>query len=259
MTWLREAYRRNPLLTGLAAASFALFLALAFAAFFDSTAILGINRWIKPMKFAISIAIFTATMAWILAYLRDSARAVRGISWTVAVTMIGELVLIVMQAARGVRSHFNVASAFDGIVFSTMGALITVNTIASGYAFYLFLRRPAAIRGAALAGVRLGLLLFVLASLQGFLMVGRGSHSVGIHDGGPGLPFVNWSTGGGDLRVAHFFGMHALQVLPLLGFWMERRNARAGWLRVAAAAYFLVYSALVVQALAGRPLLAALR
>jgi hypothetical protein len=242
-----------------AAGSLALFVLLALAAAFDDTAILGINRWIKPMKFAISIAIFTATMAWLLEYLRESERAVRGISRTIAVTMIGELVLITLQAARGVRSHFNDTSAFNGIVFSTMGALITINTIAAGYALYLFLRRPSAIRGAALAGVRGGLLIFVLASLQGFLMVGRGAHSVGIHDGGPGLPFVNWSTGAGDLRVAHFFGMHALQALPLLGFWIERRGHAVAWLRTTAAAYFVIYAALVAQALAGRPLLSALR
>ena len=145
MRWLREAYARNPLLTGVAAAHLALLLLLAPAAALDSTEILGISRWIKPMKFAISIAIFTATMAWLLGYLRDSDRAVRRISWTIAVTMLGEQVLITMQAARGVRSHFNEDSAFNGIVFSIMGAMITINTIAAAYALYLFLRRRTAV------------------------------------------------------------------------------------------------------------------
>jgi hypothetical protein len=257
--WLREAYARNPLLTGVAAAHLVLFLALAPAAAFDSTTILGISRWIKPMKFAISIAIFTATMAWLLGCLRDSDRAVRRISWTIAATMIGEQVLITMQAARGVRSHFNEDSAFDGIVFSIMGAMITINTIASARALYLFFRRPTAATGAALAGIRLGLLIFIVASLQGFLMVGRGAHSVGIHDGSPGLPFVNWSTAAGDLRIAHFFGLHSLQVLPLLGFWLHRRGQGAAWVRAAAAVYVLAFAALLAGALAGRPLLAALR
>ena len=259
MTWLREAWRRNALLTGGAGASLLVFLALAPAVFLDSTTILGISRWIKPMKFAISIAIFLATMAWLLGTLRDSARAVRSISWTMFLTMAGELALIVMQSARGVRSHFNVTTAFDGLVFSAMGAMITVNTIAAAWALYLFFRRPSELGPASRAGVRLGLSIFIVASLQGFHMAGRLGHSVGIHDGAPGLPFVNWSTGGGDLRVAHFFGLHALQVLPLLGFWIDGRAGRAVWVRVAAGVYFALYAVVLVQALAGRPLLAALR
>src|SRR5687767_4238854 len=122
---LGDAYRRNPLLAGCAAISLALFLVLVPAALLDPATILGINRWIKPMKFAISIAIFLATMTWLLGYLRESDRAVRGLSWVIAVAMMGELLLIAGQAARGVRSHFNVQTAWDARVFDLMGMLIT--------------------------------------------------------------------------------------------------------------------------------------
>lgn len=254
---ISETLRRNRLLGVLGIAHVLLFLLLIPAVLLDQLQILGVNRWLKPMKFAISIAIFTITMAWLLSYLEKSRRAVSAISGLIAFTMAGEMVLITMQAMRGVRSHFNQDSAFSVAVFATMGALILTNTFAAGYAWFLFLRRPATIEGAHLSGVRLGLVIFVVASFIGGLMVARGSHSVGVPDGGPGLPIVNWSTDGGDLRVAHFVGMHALQGLPLLGWILDRRRTRGArsWVQLSAVVFAAATALLSLQALAGRALL----
>lgn len=254
-----ETIRRNRLLAIVGLVHAALFPILVIASILDPTQILGVDRWLKPMKFALSIAIFTLTMAWLLFYLEQNRRAVSVISAVIALTMTGEMVLITMQAWRGVRSHFNVDSPFDAAVFSTMGILILVNTIAAGYAWYLFLRRPASIGGAHLSGVRSGLAIFVLASLIGAVMAARGAHGVGVRDGGPGLPIMNWSTTGGDLRVAHFVGMHALQALPLLGWSLERRRTSAArrWVQLSAVFLFTLTTLLAVQAFAGMPLLRA--
>lgn len=251
-----ELWSRNRLLAATSLANAALLVVLLLAALVDDTPILGINRWIKPMKFAISIAIFTGTMAWILAYLERSDRAVRGISRVVAATMFGEIALITMQAARGLRSHFNYETSLDNAIFQTMGAMIVVNTIAIGYAAYLFSRRSSKVSGAHLTGVRLGLIVFVLGSLVGAIMAVHDSHGVGVRDGGPGLPIVNWSTDGGDLRVAHFVGLHALQALPVAGWWLDRRRIAAArrLMRAAAFAWAFVTALLLAQALAGRPL-----
>jgi hypothetical protein len=258
---IAECWRRNRVLTAVSAAHLVVFLLLVPASRLDPTTILGISRWIKPMKFAVSIAIFTATMAWLLGYVRESRRAVRAISWVIAVCLTGEILLITMQSARGVPSHFNRATVFDGVVFTTMGVLIGVNTVAVIAALVVFSRRPVTAPPALRTGIRLGLFIFVLASLEGLVMVVREGHGVGVHDGGPGLPVVNWSTQGGDLRVAHFLGMHALQLVPAVGWLLDRRRVAAGprWTTAFAACYLAVWALLIAQALAGRPLIAAAR
>ena len=165
-----------------------------------------------------------------------------------------------MQAARGVTSHFNKTTPFDIAVFAVMGAAIAFNILVAAYVALKFWRTDAQIPAPYLWGIRIGLTIFVLASLEGFAMVGHSAHSVGVADGGAGLPVVNWSTEGGDLRVAHFFGMHALQVLPLLGYLLSSRRAApttrsaVRWVQAAGVGYALIALLLFVWAMSGRPL-----
>jgi hypothetical protein len=86
-----------------------------------------------------------------------------------------------------------------------------------------------------------------------------GAHTVGAPDGGPGLPGTGWSTEHGDLRIAHFIGLHALQVLPLIAFMMRRRglsvDTRVRLTLTAAGSYFTLVLILLLQALRGQPIL----
>ncbi|GAB2600234.1 hypothetical protein [Spirosoma areae] len=114
---------------------------------------------------------------------------------------------------------------------------------------------PAINESAYVWAIRLGILLFVIFAFEGFMMASRLSHTVGAADGGAGLPVANWSTRYGDLRVAHFFGMHALQLLPLFGYYVARRPVQV---IAMAAVYLLFVTFLLMQALAGKPVLAGL-
>lgn len=252
-----ELVRRNRLLTFSGLAYLFLFIILVLVALFDSTVILGINRWIKPMKFAISIAIFQWTMGWLMKHLEARRDKVRLISRGIVMTMLAEIIPIVAQPARGKLSHFNQETAFDAAVFSFMGIMILINTILVLYALVLFFTVPSGLPKAYLWGIRYGMIIFFLASIEGGLIAIFLRHSVGAPDGGPGLPFINWSTQGGDLRVAHFIGLHALQVLPIFGYLIDRnKNTRAVALTTAVAVIYLAITALTfAQALMGRPLI----
>lgn len=217
--------------------------------------VLGINAFIKPAKFFVSTGIVCWTMAWILPLL-NQPRTAAAYAWMVVSVMTFELGAVVVQAARGKLSHFNVSSATDALLFSAMGIAITVFTGWTAYIGALFFtRKTIAIPASYLWGIRLGILLFVIFAFEGFLMAGRLSHTVGAADGGAGLPITNWSTRYGDLRIAHFFGMHALQLFPLFGYYVARRPRQVVLL---ASFYFLLVTLLLMQALAGKPLLAGL-
>ncbi len=204
---LAELVRRSPSLAALAAIHLALVAAFVCALQIDATQVLGIPRWMKPAKFAMSIAIYLVTIAWLLPATGLTERTRRRLVGIIGGTMALEMLLITVQAARGTTSHFNIATTLDGAIFQTMGIAI------------------------------------------GGWLVANNAHTIGAPDGGPGLPFVNWSTVAGDLRVAHFVGMHALQALPITGAWFGRRGVQS-----AAAVWAVVTAALAVQAALGRPL-----
>jgi hypothetical protein len=238
---------------------FAALVPVLVAMLFDDRVILGINPWIKPSKFLVSVGIYLITIAWMVERVRSNVWARTIIAWGILIVMTGEILAILLQSARGTTSHFNVATLFDAMVFQTMGVLILINTTLVVWLLSLFYRSPEPMPPALLTGIRLGILLFIIGGLEAGLMITTNGHTVGMHDGGPGLPFVNWSTRGGDLRIAHFVGLHALQALPILGWLLSRRSADAGvtTVRVVAVIWVAAFAALAWMAMKETPLIRA--
>ena len=255
--WLRRLHRANPVLAATGWLNVGLAVLALVLLPLDQRLVGGALVWLKPLKFALSVLAFAWALGWLLASLPPAAqRSVRRLSWGVALSMGVEQAAIFTQAARGTTSHYNTTTALNGILFGLMGLFITLNTLMTVWALYLVWRhRPHGPAGY-VWGVRLGLLVFVAGSVLGGLMIGHGQHTVGAPDGGPGLPGLGWSTRAGDLRAAHFLGMHALQALPLLGWgfsrWVPRRAALLTW--GGAALYAGAVAGLFALAMAGRPL-----
>jgi len=255
-----DVWQKQPALVTTGLGFTVLFFILAVISIFDATQILGINRWIKPMKFASSIAIFLLTVAVFLSFVRGYESSKLIVAWTMILTMIGEMIVIVLQATRGTTSHFNTATGLDGALFGLMGTLIALNTLAAIYLLFLYFVAEINLPAPIVWGVRLGMILFLMASVEGGVMLSQSSHSVGAADGGAGLPFVNWSSEAGDLRVAHFIGLHAMQILPVaaLAFvWLQDyfRQLNPTILTFALAlVYFAAFNFLFIQAMRGQPL-----
>jgi hypothetical protein len=256
-----ELYRRNRVLAVLGWLHVAALAALLLIAPFDARTILGLSPWVKPAKFLVSIAVYVWTLAWFMRYVSSYGRSARLISRGTAVVFAGEMACIITQSARGATSHFNVHGPFDSAVFSLMGLLIAVNTLLVLLTFLLFLRPTERLAPAYLWGIRLGLVFFLVGSGEGVVMIMNSAHTVGAADGGRGLPFVNWSTRAGDLRVAHFLAFHALQLLPLAGFLLSRykpdwpRRRQLACVLTLALLYAAFVSLVFAQAMSGRPLL----
>ena len=182
----------------------------------------GTNAWFKPIKFALSTVILSWSLGWYSGYL-PAGRDVQWVNWIIVVTLAFEVIYIAMQAARGQASHFNVSTPGYSLLFSLMAIAASVATLAVGYLGWKFFASPFPdLPDYYLWAIRLGLVLFFIFSFEGFAMGARLAHSVGGPDGSQGIFFLNWSRIFGDLRVAHFIGMHALQILPILAWYLLR-------------------------------------
>ena len=231
--------------------SAALLLAFAAAALVDARSLAGESVWLKPSKFALSFVLLYATMALVVERLSSSARTWLAMRATLAVMIAAtavEMAYIAAQAARGVPSHFNLATPFEAAMYSVMGVGAVALVAGIGIVGTLAARDRAAGLGAGLrAGVRWG---FVLSALLTFGVVGTPS------PGAATLPLLGWSAEVGDLRPAHFLALHAMQVLPLFGWWLDRRGAAPQpSMGLAAAGWTALTAAVFVQALLGMPLL----
>ena len=261
---------RAGILLGVSVGCLVVLAAAAIGLVADPRQITGDPAWLKPAKFAVSIAVYCATLAWLLTLVRGRRRLVRTAAWATGVALALEMALILLQVARGTTSHYNVGTPFDAAVFQAMGALLPV-VYGGGVLAAVLLIRQRGLPAILASGIRGGLLVCLLGMAQAVLMMGNtgftdaatlGAHAVGGPDGGPGLPITGWSTRHGDLRVAHFVGLHALQVLPLLAWLLQRRATGLGVparvrlvVRLATVACAAVVGLLTWQALRGLPLL----
>ena len=217
---------------------------------FSLTQVYNVSAWYKPFKFAFSTFLFAWAMAWYCYYLPDFN--IRFFNWTIIVLLGFEIIYIALQAGKGQLSHYNVSTPVYSALYGLMALAATLVTVYTAYVGFLFFTNEfPTLPNYYVWSIRFGILIFVIFSFEGFVMGSRLSHTIGGADGGTGIPFLNWSTKFGDPRVAHFIGMHALQVLPLLSFYVLKHTKATVFVSFL---YGMLAVVTLLQALQGKPL-----
>lgn len=251
MDFLNELSIRNYPLYLFGWVSLVGFIASVILMSFSDTQVLGINAWIKPAKFYLSTVLFVWTMGWFTGYL-DRPKLITAYNIVVISVLAFELIYISWQASLGQQSHFNINTQFNALMWSLMGSTISIMTLFTAVIGWFFFKDSFPdLSPSYLWGIRLGIITFVIFAFEGGIMGALMSHTVGAEDGATGITFLNWSLSHGDLRIAHFIGMHALQVLPVVGFYLMSQP-RGIW--IASAVYFLLALFVLIKALQGIPL-----
>ena len=237
---LRSAARINRPLAITGGAMLLLFVATLAGLLLDHRMITGVPAWLKPAKFALSTSVYCMTFVWLLGFVKSRQRLVQLAANVTAGSLVVEIAIIVAQAARGTTSHFNLTTQLNAFLWITMGIFIVFVWAMNLLVTILLVGQRIPDRAFAWS-LRFGLFISLVGMASGFLMVRPtpvqlaavraghriqivGAHTVGVADGGPGIPVLGWSSAGGDLRAAHFVGLHALQVLPFIGWLLSRRR-----------------------------------
>jgi len=242
---------------------------------FDQRLIMGENAWVKPVKFSASLAIYGMTLYWLAQYLTSYKVSFQKVCAAALVGAVAELSIIIGQVLRGASTHINAGSPLDNVI--AWIAAVAILPIAFGtIAIFFMLLRERSLPPVLGTALKWGVLLTVVGCIPGVMMLLPAAvqeliihskqiyaHAAGVPQiGGPGLPFLGWSTVSGDLRVAHFVGIHALQFFPVVAFLLMKFLPRVSTTRQElligniGATYLATIILLTRQALIAEPLTA---
>jgi len=221
---IQTVKKNSPILFGIVIIHVVFMIVSLIGLLVDDRTLMGVNVWIKPLKFAISTGVYIFTVGYLTTLYPYSNRKRNILNNLVSWSLLIEVSIIVMQGARGVQSHYNQSNLFDALLFAAMGILILLNVIVMVWFTFDTLRLKMKVDKTIQWAILFGWIIIIVGSFVGKQMIDQLSHNIGVADGGEGLPLVNWSTIAGDLRVAHFFGIHGLQLIPLFAYALYKKT-----------------------------------
>jgi len=262
-SFFRELDAADPVLSRLGWVLLLVIPVFAALAMFVPAGAALVNPWVKPIKFSMSFSTFASTVSLLLLALRIPKWQLTLARRAIAISVAFEILSLGAQAWRSAY-HLAGQSLLDTSLAQVTNSMVMVNTAIVCWMLALFCAnrvRTEQVDWPMVAAIRYSVVIFLAGNAIGGYMLARGSHTVGVSDGGPGLPFVNWSVIGGDLRIAHFIAIHAIQIVPLFAYILSQMAPvlPVKHRRIAAGTLALVVSVAVgatfVQAAMGRPLI----
>lgn len=249
--FLPELYKRNTLLFWMGWVHFVMFFFCLGLLSFNHSLIAGENAWAKPARYFLSSGISIWTFGWFIYHI-NSKTQIKVISWLIAMSLLFETTTIFIQSYRGVPSHFNNSDPFNSMMNGLMIIFMLVFLITVIYITILFFnQKKMPISQHYTWGLRMGLLIFTIFSVTGIIMFAKMTHSIGGNDANSGMILFNWSLKYGDLRIAHFMGVHSLQIIPILSYYLFSKKIQVINFSIL---YFLVTFCFLILALVGIPL-----
>lgn len=257
---LSTVKKESPILYAIVLIHFVFAIVCIGGIFIDDRTLMGISVWIKPLKFWISGGIFILTTGFLITKYPYSTLKKNILRNITSFTLLIETGIIFYQATRGVRSHYNQESMFDGMLFAAMGILIGINVAIMVLLAFDAARLKLKVAKPIQVAICIGWIVVIVGSWVGGQMISQMSHNVGVVDGGEGLPILNWSTVGGDLRIAHFVGLHGIQIIPLFAWMLVKQwNTKTKKKTMTVLAFSVVFAACLAfvffQAKQGIPLI----
>jgi hypothetical protein len=261
--FFRELDATDPVLSRLGWALLLVIPIFAALAMFLPAGAAAVNPWIKPIKFSMSFSTFASTISLLLLALRIPKWQLTLVRRAIAASVALEILSLAAQAWRSAY-HLSGQSLLGTSLAQVTNSMVMVNTAIVCWMLALFCANRVQtdrIDWPMVSAIRYSIMIFLAGNAIGGYMLARGSHTVGAVDGGAGLPFVNWSVIGGDLRIAHFIAIHAIQIVPLFAYILAQMSPvlPVKHRRIAAGALALAVSfavgATFVQAALGHPLL----
>lgn len=219
---------------------FALAAVFVVASWIDDRQWREVSLWSKPLKFALSTAVFALTTAWWIGLLPADVRhggATTALVWTLIITASFEVVYISAQAAIGQGSHHNTSTPFHAAMFGLMAiAAVALTATQAWLAVMIASQYRDQPMPADVLAVVIGLgLTTVLGTISGMALGGNQPPA------GSGMLVFGWHLGLQDYRPAHFLGIHAHQFVPLAGLAVTA--ASAPWPHVWVIGIGLLYGA----------------